>query len=262
MDKIIIPALILGGLGLLFGLLLALASIFFKVDADERIEKITNLLPGANCGGCGFAGCAAFAEAIVKGDATPSGCKVVSEENLKDISAIMGVECDTNVKKTAFVKCMGNCDVAPDKYEIFGVDDCKVAYTLSGGPKKCSYGCMGLGSCVSVCKFDAIRIINGVAVVDDSKCVGCGSCVQICPKNLISIIPADQKHIVACSSKDKGALMKDLCKAGCIGCGICSKNCPENAIKLDSFLADIDYEKCTSCGTCAEKCPKKIIFTK
>jgi len=262
MENIIIPALILGGLGLLFGLLLAVASIIFKVESDERIEKIINCLPGANCGGCGFAGCSAFAEAIVKGDAVASGCKVVSEENMAEIARIMGVECVKEEKKTAFVKCSGNCDAAPDKYEIFGVDDCNVAYTLSGGPKKCSYGCMGLGSCVAVCKFDAIKIVNGVAVVDETKCVGCGSCTKACPKKLISLIPVKQKKVVACSSNDKGALMKDLCKVGCIGCGICAKNCPKQAINVDNFLASIDNTKCTDCGICVEKCPKKIIVSK
>lgn len=262
MDIIFIPALILGGLGLLFGALLALASIIFRVDSDERIEKIIDLLPGANCGGCGFAGCAAFAEAIVKGNASASGCKVVSEDNLIEIASVMGVECIAEEKKVAFVKCHGTCEFAPDKYEIFGVDDCKVAYTLSGGPKKCSYGCMGLGSCVSVCKFDAIKIVDGIACVDSSKCVGCGSCVAVCPKKLIDLIPAEQKKIVACSSKDKGAAMKDLCKVGCIGCGICAKNCPEEAITVENFLATVNNDKCTDCGVCAEKCPKKIIVSR
>lgn len=262
MEAIIIPTLILGGLGLLFGLLLALASIIFKVESDERIEKIINCLPGANCGGCGYAGCGAFADAIVKGDASASGCKVISDENLDQIAQIMGIECVKEEKKVAFVKCSGTCDVAPDKYEIFGVDDCVVAFTLSGGPKKCSYGCMGLGSCVSVCKFDALSIVNGVAVVDDLKCVGCGSCAAICPKNLISLIPVNQKKVVACSSEDKGAFMKDACKIGCIGCGICAKNCPEEAISVDNFLASIDSTKCSDCGICVEKCPKKIIISK
>lgn len=262
MFNIVLPALVLGVLGLLFGLLLAFASIIFKVDTDERIEKISELLPGANCGGCGFAGCNAFAKAIVDGIAPPSGCKVVSEENLKNISSIMGIECVIEDKKVAFVKCIGNCNVSQDKYEISGVDDCRIAFNLSGGPKKCSYGCMGLGSCVRVCKFGAISIVDGVAVVDDSKCVGCGSCTSVCPKNIITLVPVTQKTVVSCSSKDKGAVMKDICKVGCIGCGICSKNCPENAISVDNFLASIDTTKCTSCGICAEKCPKKVISVK
>ncbi len=262
MESIVIPSVILGGLGLLFGLLLAFASIIFKVDTDERIDEITNLLPGANCGGCGFAGCSAFAKAIVDGKASVSGCKVVSEENMEKISLVMGVECTKEERKVAFVNCSGKCGVSQDKYEIFGVDDCLTAYTLSGGPKKCSYGCMGLGSCVSVCKFGAISIVDGVAVVDDSRCVGCGSCVAICPKHVISLIPATQKVIVACSSKDKGAVVKDYCSVGCIGCGICAKNCAQNAVTVTDFLAEVDNDKCVDCGICTEKCPKKIITRK
>lgn len=259
MTEILFPTLAIGSLGLAFGLILAFASIIFKVDKDERIEKIESALPGANCGGCGYAGCAQFAKAIVEEGAPVNKCNLMTEGIMREICDIMGIEETEIIKKYAYVKCKGDCEKAQDKYEIFGVDDCITAFNLGGGPKKCSFGCMGLGSCVKVCSQNAITIENGLAKIDPEKCGGCGECSEVCPKNLIDITYQKQKVFVKCNSTDKGVIVKDNCSAGCIGCMMCVKACEHDAIKVENFLAKIDYEKCTNCGKCAEKCPKKVI---
>lgn len=257
--QILIPVIILGVLGLVFGALLGVAAKALKVEKDERIEQITELLPGANCGGCGYAGCSALAEAIVKGEAEPSKCPGTKKENIDKIADILGIIVEEKEKIVAKVLCSGTCDKAAYKYEYEGITDCVAAQRFGGGEKSCSFGCTGYGSCVSVCRFDAIHIENGVAVVDDKKCVGCGMCAAICPKKVIDMIPAKQKVFVLCKSKDKGAVVKDSCSAGCIGCKLCEKNCPSSAICVTDNLAAIDYLKCSNCGICAEKCPKKVI---
>lgn len=250
--------LVLGGLGLIFGLVLGVASKIFEVKKDERIAKIMEILPCANCGGCGFAGCDSFAKAVVNGTASPSGCSVGGSKCAQEVSQIMGVEANF-VKKVARVKCAGNCEQSPARYKYKGIESCAAAAKLGGGPKACSYGCMGIGSCMQVCTNDAISIRAGIAVVDPEKCSACGQCVEACPKRLIEIVPYESEYFVACNSKDKGSEMKNTCSAGCIGCKICVKACPAEAISVEDNLASIDIEKCENCGACAEKCPRKII---
>ena len=257
--QILIPVIILGVMGLVFGALLGVAAKALKVEKDERIEEILELLPGANCGGCGYAGCSALAEAVAKGEAEPSKCPGAKKENIDKIADILGIAIEEKEKMIAKVLCSGTCDKAAVKYEYEGITDCVAAQRFGGGEKSCSFGCTGYGSCVSVCRFDAIHIENGVAVVDDKKCVGCGMCAAICPKNVIEMTSAKQKVFVLCKSKDKGAVVKDICSAGCIGCKLCEKNCPNGAICINDNLAEIDYSKCLNCRICAEKCPKKVI---
>ena len=172
----------------------------------------------------------------------------------------MGVESVAETRKVAYVKCVGNCDVAKNDYIYSGVKDCSMAALVpNGGPKSCNYGCLGFGSCVKVCGNNAISIVNGVAVVDKNLCTSCGKCVKACPKNLIELRPEKDIATVYCSSHEKGKAVMDACKSGCIGCTLCVKQCEYNAIVMDNNIPVIDYEKCTGCGKCAEKCPKKII---
>ena len=260
MTGIIIAAAIVGGTGIIIGLFLGLSGEKLKVEVDEKEVAIREALPGSNCGGCGYAGCDALAKAIASGEAPPTQCPVSSAEAKKIIAGIMGVEASDSVRLAAFVKCSGNCEVAKDDYEYSGITDCRMAALApNGGPKSCSYGCLGYGSCVSVCDKNAIKIEKGIAVVDTSICTGCGQCAKICPKKLIEMRPVTGIANVVCSSHDKGKPVMDVCKVGCIGCTLCEKQCEFGAITMVNNLPEIDYTKCTGCGKCAEKCPKKII---
>lgn len=258
---ILTATLLIGGIGLFIGLFLGAAAIKFKVDVDEKEEAVLEALPGNNCGGCGFPGCSGLAAAIAKGEAPVNACPVGGEPVGKVIAEIMGVEAEENERMVAFVHCQGDCEKTKLDYEYTGIEDCRMlSFVPNGGAKSCNYGCLGYGSCVKVCPFDAIHVENGIAVVDKEKCKACGKCIAVCPKNLISLEPYNAKHIVACSSKDKGPVTMKACSVGCIGCGICVKNCPAEAIKVENFHAVIDQTKCTGCGACKEKCPKKAII--
>lgn len=248
-------------LGLGLGILLAVASKIFAVKVDQRIEEITELLPGANCGGCGYSGCSALAQAIVDGKAEPGACNGCSQEDACKIAAIMGVDASKKIRWRAQVMCSGCDGIAKKKYLYSGAKDCVAANRLGGGDMECSFGCLGLGSCVEACKFDALSVENGVAKINTDKCVGCGACVRTCPKHIIRLIEFDSKHWVECNSKDKGALTRKVCDIGCIGCHLCEKNCEVNAIRLEANLAVIDNSLCTGCGKCVEVCPRKIIRT-
>ena len=248
---------VVGITGLIIGVLLGIAAIKFRVETDTRVEAVRECLPGSNCGGCGFAGCDACAEAIVKGEAPFNAC---AGSRQADIAAIMGAEAGEQIKMVAFVRCAGTCDKTSVKYRYQGIADCRKLALIPGhGEKECSFGCMGYGSCVDACKFDAIRVVNGVAVVDKEKCVGCSACTKVCPNGLIELRPYSAKYAVACSSTLKGKDVKAKCTTGCIGCGICAKQCEVGAITVENNIARIDYEKCVGCGKCAEKCPQKII---
>jgi electron transport complex protein RnfB len=261
MSGVIYAVATLAVLGLVFGIILGYASKIFAVETDERVEQITALLPGANCGGCGYAGCGNLAGAIVEGKALTSACPVCSKNAVAEISKIMGIEPDENaVKYAARVLCSGYNNISAKlKYSYDGVTDCVSAMKYANGTKFCDYGCIGLGTCIKACKFGAIYIKDGVAVVDKDKCVACGMCKEACPKNIIDLIPYEKNIFVSCRSYDKGAIMKEKCSAGCIGCKLCEKVCEYGAITVIENLARIDYSKCTECGKCVEKCPKKII---
>lgn len=261
MMSILTAAGVVGAVGIFIGLFLGIAGIAFKVEVDEREEAVLAALPGNNCGGCGFAGCSGLAAAIAKGEAPVNACPVGGDGVGKKIAEIMGVEASDTMKMVAFVHCQGDCEKTHKDYEYVGIEDCgMLAFVPNGGPKSCNYGCLGYGSCVKACPFDAIRVENGVAVVDKEACKACGKCVAACPKNLISLVPYEAPYLVACSSNDKGPVTMKACSVGCIGCGICVKNCPAGAVTVENFNATIDPEKCTGCGTCAEKCPKKAII--
>ncbi len=258
---IILAVVMVGGTGLVISVLLGIASERFKVPVDEKEVAVRECLPGNNCGGCGYAGCDGLAKAIAQGEAPVNACPVGGPPVADEIGAIMGVEAGSTEKQVAFVKCAGTCEKSKSKYMYFGIEDCVSAVSVpGGGPKSCDYGCVGFGSCVKVCGFDALHIYNGIAVVDKEKCVACGKCVATCPKGLIELVPYKAQHKVSCNSRDVGKTVKQVCSSGCIGCRLCVKTCEDGAITVENNIAKIDYEKCTGCGKCAEKCPSKIIL--
>lgn len=258
---IVASALVVGGTGLVIGLLLGAAGKKFAVEADEKELLVREQLPGNNCGGCGYPGCDGLAAAIAAGEAPVNACPVGGAPVAKAIGAIMGQEAEEGVRRSAYVKCAGDCGKAKENYAYTGVEDCEMmAFVPGGGAKACRYGCLGYGSCVKACPFDAIHIIDGIARVDREKCKACGACVAKCPRHLIELIPYEQKVTVACSSKDKGKAVMNSCSLGCIGCKKCEKTCPAGAITVTDNVAHIDYEKCTNCGACREVCPRRCIL--
>lgn len=259
--SIIIALLTVGGTGVIIGILLGIAGEKFHVEVDEKEIAVRECLPGNNCGACGYPGCDGLAYAIAKKKAPVNACPVGGEKVAMQIADIMGVDAEESVRMVAFVKCAGTCEKTSELYEYVGPKDCRLAINNPGsGPKSCSYGCLGFGTCKDVCPFDAIEIINGVAHVDSDKCKACEKCIAACPKNLIELVPFDASFKVACSSKDKGVEVKKVCKAGCIGCGLCAKNCPQSAITVENNIAHINQDLCNNCGLCKEKCPVKIIL--
>ena len=261
LNDILMPIVSLGGISLVFGAGLAFASHKFAIKVDHRVDEVREVLPGANCGACGYPGCDAFATAVVVGDAPVSGCTVGGAKVAEKVGAIMGQTVTETEKKVAKVLCNGDCESAKNKYEYQGVEDCVAAAMFHGGPKECNYGCMGLGTCVRACPFDALYINDkGIAVVDEEKCTGCEICVSVCPKNIIEMIPVSSQVQVMCKSEDEGRDVRKYCTVGCIACKICEKACEYDAIKVNDNIARIDYEKCVNCMVCAEKCPTKSIY--
>lgn len=260
-SAIIISGLAVGGTGILIGFILGIFGEKFKVEVDEREEAILEVLPGNNCGGCGYAGCSGLAAAIVKGEAPVGQCPVGSSPVAEKVGKIMGVEASESARQVAFVKCAGNCEKARKDYVYTGVEDCAaMAYVPNGGPKSCNYGCLGFGSCVKACPFGAIQIVDGIAVVDKELCKACGKCIAACPKELIEFVPYEGKHFVQCSSHDKGKKVMDACAEGCIACRLCEKTCEHDAIHVENNVAHINKELCVECGECAAKCPKHVIL--
>ena len=261
MTGIIAAAVVVGLVGIILGFFLGVSGEKFKVEVDPKEEAIGEVLPGNNCGGCGYAGCSGLAAAIAKGEAPVNACPVGGAPVAAKVGEIMGVEAEAGGRKVAFVKCAGTCEKANTDYVYSGTRNCAtMMFVPNGGPKTCNYGCLGYGTCVAACPFDAIHLEDGVAVVDKEQCKACGKCIAACPKNLIELIPYEAKHVVQCSSNDKGKDVMKACSVGCIGCMKCQKNCPEGAITVTNSVAHIDQDKCTGCGVCAEVCPKKIIL--
>lgn len=256
--EIIIAALVLGVMGLVFGLVLTGTSKVFAVPSNPQRDAVREALPGANCGGCGFPGCDGCADAIASGKAPADACPVSSPEARAKIAAIMGVEvADASNRKVARVLCQGDCEKARQKFDYKGIEDCNAACTINDGYKSCKFACMGLGTCAKVCPFGAISIdpVRKLPVVDEEKCAACGKCVAACPKNVLTL--ASQKNEVArlCRNTDKLKAVMDVCKTGCLGCAKCAKACKFEAITMVNNLPVIDYDKCRGCRMCAEACP-------
>lgn len=257
--QLVSSVIALGALGGIFGLALQFASQVFYVEEDERVVAVEDALPGVNCGACGFPGCSGLANAIVEDGAPVNACPVGGQEVADKISEIMGVDAGSLDKKVARVLCGGDCDMASNKFDFVGVEDCRSRALYYEGNKSCEYGCLGGGTCQKVCEFGAIEMVNGLPVIDKDKCVSCDACINACPKNIIEYVPYDALTVIECFSNDKGKDVRQNCDIGCIGCRICVKSCPEEAIEFKDNLAFIDYDKCTQCGTCVEKCPTKCI---
>lgn len=248
--------IIVGGVGLFFGLFLSIASKKLHVHVDPRIEKIQELLPNVNCGACGFAGCAGFAKAVVKGEAEPQACIPGGSRTAGDIAEILGVEAEAAEPMMAVVHCKGGNKEAKNRSLYEGIMDCTAAILAGNGSKLCSDGCLGLGTCVAACPFDAIQVNeNGVAVVKPEKCTGCGKCVSVCPRNIIELIPKVHKIFIACNNHDRGGRVKKYCSVGCTSCTLCVKATPSGAIEMQNNIPVLNYSKNENFIPAAHSCP-------
>ena len=257
--NIVYAMAVLGVLGAVFGLVLAIASKVFEVKKDPREEAILSHLAGANCGGCGYPGCGGCAAAILAGDAPVTACAPAGAENAAAIAEIMGMSAPTGERQVAFVRCNGGTN-AKKRYEYVGVQDCISATKVAGSPLECAFGCLGFGSCVKACQFGAISIgENGCAVVDPEKCTNCGACMKACPRKIITSVPVSKKVHVLCANQDKGKAAMSVCSNSCIGCGLCQKECKKDAIHVLNGVAVIDYGKCVGCKLCTKVCPRDAI---
>ncbi|MCW0482097.1 Fe-S cluster domain-containing protein [Gaoshiqia sediminis] len=263
---IVYTIITLSAIGTLAAVILYFVAQKFKVYEDPRIDDVEKALPGANCGGCGFAGCRAFAEACVKADDLASlYCPVGGNDCMSGVAGILGLEAVVQTPKVAVVRCNGSCEHRPKTNQYDGALSCAVAASLYSGDTGCQYGCLGCGDCVVACDFDAIHMNpeTGLPEVIDDKCVACGACVEACPKTLIELRkkgPKDRKIYVACRNEDKGGIAKKSCEVACIGCSKCFKVCPFDAITMSNNLAFIDADKCKLCRKCVLECPTNAII--
>jgi Na+-translocating ferredoxin:NAD+ oxidoreductase RNF subunit RnfB len=265
MSVVMITIATLAVLGAAAALILYAAAQKFKVYEDPRIDEVEAVLPAANCGGCGFPGCRAFAETLVKADDISSlNCPVGGSAVMAQVATILGKEVASLAPMVAVVRCNGNCDVRPKTNSYDGATSCAVASSLYGGDTGCSFGCLGLGDCVEACQFGAMYMDEktGLPVVIEDKCVACGACVKACPKIILQMRrkgPKSRRIFVSCVNKDKGGVARKACDVACIGCGKCEKVCPHDAITINNNLAYIDDEKCKLCRKCVEVCPTNAI---
>ncbi len=265
MGNLVTTILVVSGLAALLALLLFLVAKKFRVEEDPRIDDVEKMLPGANCGGCGFAGCRGMSEALVKQeDISSLYCPVGGGECMKKIATYLGKAASEREPMVAVVRCGGSCENRPRVNRFDGAQSCVVASSLYAGETGCSFGCLGLGDCASVCEFGALQInpATGLPEVDEEKCTACGACVKACPKRIIELrkkAPKGRKIYVSCVNKDKGAVARKACKVACIGCGKCAKVCPFEAITVESNLAYIDFTKCKMCRKCVAECPTGAI---
>lgn len=247
-------------IGLVCSLLLVIASKVFHVDVDERVTLVRECLPGANCGGCGFAGCDDYAAKLVADDTLPCNkCAPGGEAAANGIASILGRAAGSTEKMAAQVMCNGTCDASQKILEWQGLKSCKAAKGFFSSPSACMFGCIGLGDCVKECQFQGIGIVNGVAKTNKDNCTACGKCISACPQGIIKLVPQSNMVHVLCSSTDNGAVVRQNCTNGCIGCMKCTKVCNFGAITVEDNLARIDPSKCKSCGLCVMECPTGAI---
>ena len=261
MSNIILPVVLVAGIGLLAGLLLAVLSKVMAVPVDEKAQAIEEILPGANCGSCGFSGCGGYAAALSAGKTAATNlCNPGGNEVSSKIAEIMGLSAGEITPMTAIVMCKGIPSVAVNQMVYEGVESCKMAAQLYGGEKSCHFGCLGLGDCAKQCPYHAIKICDGVAVVNPDICKACKKCVSVCPKGIIDLVPKNEvSAAVLCKNHAKGAQTRKDCSSGCIGCMKCVKTCENEAISMDNNLAVVDFNKCTACGACEKACPTGAI---
>ena len=260
MTDMLFAAAMIGSVGLIAGVFLGFASKVFHVKVNQQEKDIREILPGANCGACGYSGCDALAAALVRGEAPANACVVGQEPVANQIKWIIGGKSERVVRNVAFVRCSGDCNHTFDRYEYSGPKTCAaLALVPGGGPKSCSYGCIGCGDCIRMCEYGAITIERGVAKVDEEKCLDCRRCMNACPKGMIIEVPYFRAAHIGCMNPLKGKPVTDNCRIGCISCGKCARNCPAGAIDNSGGFPVIDYEKCIDCGQCRDNCPRHCI---
>ena len=260
-ETIFVPVLIVTVVGIIAATILSVASKFMSVPVDETVNNLREALPGANCGACGCAGCDEYAQKMAKGECPTNLCVPGGANVAAKLSEILGTEAGEVEEKSAYVKCRGTYEAAKLSMEYQGKKTCKECATFFGGNKICSSACLGLGDCVKACEYNAIHVIDGVAVVNKDNCVGCGACVKVCPKFVIEMGPKKRDVHVACSNKEKGAVARKQCTNACIGCMKCEKECPVGAIKVSNNLAYVDKNICINCQKCVAVCPTGAILT-
>jgi H+/Na+-translocating ferredoxin:NAD+ oxidoreductase subunit B len=261
-STVYVTLIVLAGLGIVFGVALAIVAARFVVKVDPKVEQVRETLPGANCGACGFAGCMGYAEAVVGNpDVAASMCAPGKSPVAEKIAVITGKKAEKLEPKIARVFCQGGTSLSQRKFIYTGVQDCTAAVLAAGGDKSCQYGCLGYGTCMRACPFDAITMsADNLPQINPDKCTACGKCVAACPKQVIELAQASKAVVISCHSRDKGVDVKKKCQVGCIACGICVRTCPVNAIAIENNLARIDHSKCIVCGLCVKKCPTSAIF--
>ena len=260
MNEILMAALVVGGIGALCAVMLIAASKFFAVEENETVTKLRECLPGANCGACGYAGCDGYAKALAEGGVKTNLCIPGGDGVAKQIADVLGVEAEDVIEQVAVIHCYGDCDHTSKKMQYEGIASCAAAKTLYGGAGLCSFGCIGLGDCVSVCPQEAICIEKGIAHINARVCVGCGLCAKTCPRGIIELMADVKRVLVTCNNQEKGAVARKECSNACMGCKKCEKSCPTGAITVVDNLARINYELCRNCDTCASVCPVGCIL--
>lgn len=260
MEEILVPAALVGGLACLLAVVLTAAHRFMSKKRDDRQSELLEILPGINCGGCGFPGCEAYAKALAEGKTDSTAlCAPGKKEVAQKIAGVLGTTAVEVKEQKAFIRCVGDCNRNKTRGEYKGISSCAARNIAFGGEKSCTQGCLGGGDCAAVCPVDAIYMENRIAAVDTQKCIGCGACITVCPNRIIALIDLSSRVAVACSNTDKGNETRKKCDVGCIACLKCQKICPSDAVAVQNNLSRIDYEKCIRCGKCAEVCPVKCI---